>query len=48
MEDNKKEVVVTARGSLGLLALGSVGVRLWREAVKKKVAEKKKNKKKDE
>ncbi len=26
-----KEYIVTAEGSLGLLALGAVGVKLWKE-----------------
>lgn len=36
----KKEFKVTAEGSLGILALGAAGIRLWRKAI----AEKEKNK----
>lgn len=38
---------VTAEGSLGLLALGSVGVKLWKEAMKKKNQTKKDKKDND-
>jgi hypothetical protein len=31
--NKKREVKVTAQGSLGILALGSEGIRLWRKAV---------------
>lgn len=48
MKENNKEIKITkeqipAAGSLGLLALGDVGVRLWKEAKKKKDEEKLKN-----
>jgi hypothetical protein len=29
----QKEYVVTEHGSLGLLALGHIGIRLWKKAV---------------
>lgn len=33
-EDNaRREYKVTAQGSLGLLALGAAGIKLWRDAV---------------
>ncbi|MEY4603047.1 MAG: hypothetical protein RIT43_339 [Bacteroidota bacterium] len=32
----KKEFKVTAEGSLGILALGAVGIRLWRQAKEEK------------
>lgn len=47
MKEKSKEYKITAKGSLGVLALGSVGIRMWREAVKLK-EQNKKNKKKDE
>jgi hypothetical protein len=31
----EKEYTITAQGSLGLLALGHVGLRKWREVVEK-------------
>jgi hypothetical protein len=34
-KDKKQEYNITPQGSLGLLALGDVGIKLWREAVKK-------------
>ena len=35
MSKNKKPTyTVTSQGSLGLLALGDIGIQLWREAVK--------------
>jgi len=39
---------IPAQGALGLLALGDVGVTLWREARKKKMEEMKNNKKKED
>lgn len=41
----KKEYIVTVQGSLGLLALGHIGVSKWREAInnKKKVESKETN-----
>lgn len=46
-EKDPKEYTVTAQGSLGLLALGHVGVRAWREAMtKEKQTEKEKKKSK--
>ena len=49
MSEKKKEInlsidQIPAEGALGLLALGDVGVKLWREARKKKAEEIKKNK----
>lgn len=36
MSKNKKpNYTVTAQGSLGLLALGDIGIQLWREAREK-------------
>lgn len=48
MSENKNEIKITkdqipASGSLGLLALGDIGVSLWKEAKKKKDQEKLKN-----
>ncbi len=37
INDLKGEVVVTEKGSLGLLALGDIGLRKWRE-VKNKIS----------
>ena len=31
--NKKREIKITAQGSLGILALGSEGIRLWRKAV---------------
>lgn len=44
MTDKKKEIKlnidqIPVEGALGLLALGDVGIRLWREAKKKRLAE---------
>lgn len=33
-KQDPKEFKLTAQGSLGILALGSVGIRKWREVVK--------------
>jgi hypothetical protein len=35
MKKESKEVQINPQGSLGILALGSVGIRKWREEVKK-------------
>jgi len=35
----KQSYTITPQGSLGLLALGDVGVRLWREAREKSKSE---------
>lgn len=46
---NKKEVKINSQGSLGILALGSEGIRIWRAAIKEekeKSSSKKKNDKK--
>lgn len=43
-----KEYKITSQGSLGLLALGHIGLRKWREAVaqeNKKIQDKKNDKK---
>ena len=53
MTEKNKEVRITkdqipVEGALGLLALGDIGVKLWREAVKKKLNEQKSQKKQDE
>lgn len=37
----QKEYIVTEHGSLGLLALGHIGIRLWKKAVQE--AKNKKN-----
>lgn len=34
-KEEPQEFKLTAQGSLGILALGSVGIRKWREVVKK-------------
>ena len=47
MENNKGEYKIDAQGSLGLLALGDIGLQLWREEVKKAAEVKKDNPKKD-
>ena len=44
---DKKEVKVTAQGSLGILALGSDGIRIWRKAVEEEKKNKRKEKKTD-
>ncbi len=50
MEDNKKEVKIGPSGSLGVLALGHVGLDLWRaakeEAKKARAAEENKTEEK--
>jgi hypothetical protein len=50
MKTNKKEdgFILTAQGSIGILALGSVGIRKWREVAKEKKESKKSKPKKDE
>ncbi len=45
--NEKREVKVTAQGSLGILALGSEGIRLWRKAVEEEKKNKRKEKKND-
>ncbi len=45
-ELRKHSTEITEKGSLGLLALGDVGLRAWRE-VKKKAQQKSKNEKKE-
>ncbi len=35
-KNNPNEYKITSQGSLGLLALGHLGLRVWREEVKKK------------
>jgi hypothetical protein len=45
-ELKKQAVEITEKGSLGLLALGDLGLRAWRE-VKKKAQQKRKNEKKE-
>ena len=43
---NKKNII-TSKGSLGLLALGDIGLQAWREVKKaERMKEKKKNEKK--
>ena len=44
----EEEFKLTAQGSIGILALGSVGIRKWREVVKEKQKSKKAKSKKDE
>lgn len=53
MEEKKHDVKINidqipVEGALGLLALGDVGVKLWREAVRKKMIEQKSQKKQNE
>lgn len=43
MSDQKKEYKITREGSLGLLALGDIGIQKWREVKAKKEAEEEKN-----
>ena len=43
-EKNKIAVQITEKGSLGLLALGDIGIRAWRE-VKATEQQKRKNEK---
>jgi hypothetical protein len=38
-----QEYIVTPQGSLGILALGHVGIRKWREIVQKEKDKKEKN-----
>jgi hypothetical protein len=46
MSKNKKpNYTVTAQGSLGLLALGDLGIQLWRDAIKENRENKKVNSK---
>jgi len=47
MDMNKKEVKVTPQGSLGILALGSEGIRIWRKAVEEEKKNKRNEKKND-
>lgn len=39
-KEDPKEFKLTPQGSLGILALGSVGIRKWREVVKQAKANK--------
>ncbi len=48
MKNKKEEFTLTAQGSIGILALGSVGIRKWREVVNEKKASRKSKPKKDE
>ena len=43
----EEEFTLTAQGSIGILALGSVGIRKWREVAKEKKETKKSKLKKD-
>lgn len=36
MEKGNSEAQITAQGSLAILALGSVGIKKWREVVKER------------
>lgn len=36
MEKENSEVLITAQGSLAILALGSVGIKKWREVIKER------------
>lgn len=47
-KEDPKEFKLTAQGSLGILALGSVGIRKWREVVKQTKLSKSSKAKKDE
>jgi hypothetical protein len=42
-KEKKLDYTVTPQGSLGLLALGDVGIKLWREAIEKGAKKKKVN-----
>ena len=42
MGKSEDEYKIDAQGSLGLLALGDIGLQLWRKEVKKKAESKKK------
>jgi hypothetical protein len=44
----KKEYKLTSQGSLGLLALGHIGLRLWREIEKTKEKQIKQTESKDD
>jgi hypothetical protein len=44
----QEEFKLTSQGSLGILALGSVGIRKWREVAKENKVSKKSKPKKDE
>ncbi len=46
MKQNNKKVQIDEKGSLGLLALGDIGLRAWRK-VKKEAQLKRKNEKKE-
>lgn len=39
MSDEKKAYEITSEGSLGLLALGDIGIEKWREAKNKEAKE---------
>lgn len=43
-----KEVIITPQGSLGLLALGAVGLRKWREVRDEHKAKEQNNKKEED
>ena len=43
-----EEYTLTAQGSIGILALGSIGIRKWREVAKETKVAKKSKAKKDE
>jgi hypothetical protein len=45
-KNNSNEYKITAQGSLGLMALGHIGLRAWREEVKKKKKKSKASQKK--
>ena len=48
MSENKKEYKITPEGSLGLLALGDIGLKKWREVRGELKVVKKESKKKEE
>lgn len=43
-KDKSKEYTLTPQGSLGILALGSVGIRKWREEIQKALKKEKSSK----
>lgn len=47
-EKDESKYVLTPQGSLGILALGHIGIRQWREVVKQKKSASKKSKEENE
>lgn len=44
MEKKNKEALITVQGSLAVLALGSVGIKKWREIVREEKQDKQESK----